>query len=64
MKVIGFDESITPRLRVTCRGCGAIIQYTTYEVQSYSGKDYSGGSDGREWIVCPNCGTPIILRSW
>lgn len=64
MKVIGFDDTIVPTLRITCRACAAIIQYLPGDVQRYSGTDYGGGPDGREWIVCPNCTTPVIIRSW
>lgn len=66
--VVGYDESA--KTRVTCKarssrpGCGAIIEYTRQDVKSYSGTDYSGGSDGSEWIDCPGCGQQIILRSW
>lgn len=66
--VIGYDD--TAKSRVTCKsrtqkpGCGAIIEYTRLDVKSYSGTDYGGGSDGREWIECPGCGQDITLRSW
>lgn len=68
VQIVGYNES--EKKRVTCSsgpyrvGCGAILTYTKSDVQSYSGRDYSGGSDGREWIVCPGCGSDITLRSW
>lgn len=67
-QVVGYDNSA--KSRITCKsspyriGCGAIIEYTKNDVKSYSGTDYGGGSDGREWIVCPGCGGDITLRSW
>lgn len=67
-EIIGFDEN--SKSRITCKksysepGCGAIIAYNRTDIKEYHGKDYSGGSDGREWIVCPNCQKQIILRSW
>lgn len=50
--------------RVTCKECGSIIGYFKEEVKVYSGTDISGGPDGQEWIVCPECNENIILRSW
>lgn len=61
-KVIGFDP--TAAKRCTCKECTAIIEYTPSEVRRVDGKDYSGGPDGKEYILCPNCGSQVILRSW
>lgn len=60
--VVGWDKSVTKKC--TCRNCGAIVEYLKAEIQEYHGKDYSGGPDGRTWIVCPNCSDTIILTSW
>jgi len=49
---------------VCVSGCGATLRYVPNEVKKYSGTDYSGGSDGREWIDCPNCGEQVTIRSW
>ena len=61
-KVIGKDQSAVKR--VTCKNCASILEYTNCEVQEYHGRDYSGGPDGQEWIVCPECSKKVILRSW
>lgn len=67
-KVVGFDESA--KNKVTCRsrgsraGCGAIIEYDARDVQTYHGRDISGGADGEEWVPCPNCGSKAVIRSW
>lgn len=61
-KVVGRDETAVKR--VTCRGCAAILEYTQNEVQEYHGTDYSGGSDGMEWVQCPSCGGRAVIRSW
>jgi len=50
--------------KVKCQECFAKIGYTPGEVKSVNGRDYGGGSDGHEFIVCPNCGKKIILRTW
>ena len=50
--------------KVKCRSCKHKIAYVPNEVQRYSGRDMSGGPDGREWIVCPQCGKDITLKSW
>ncbi len=66
--IIGYDE--TKKSRFTCTGsvtkpgCGAIVEYTQSDIKTYSGKDYSGGSDGREWVDCPGCSKQYVLRSW
>lgn len=68
VEVIGQDDSQTKK--VTCSshayrvGCGAILRYRKTDIKEYHGTDYSGGSDGREWIVCPQCGQDITLRNW
>jgi len=51
-------------LKKKCPNCFAIIGYVPNDVQSYHGTDYSGGPDGREWVVCPNCKKDITLKSW
>ena len=50
--------------KVICNDCGSTIGYTKNDIKVYSGTDISGGPDGQEWIVCPDCGKNIILRSW
>lgn len=49
---------------VNCRGCAKRIAYVGNDVHKREGTDYGGGPDGREWIVCPNCGKQITIRSW
>jgi len=50
--------------QATCYNCATRLEYTMNEVKAYHGKDYSGGSDGREWINCPKCGKEVVVRSW
>jgi len=50
--------------KVKCHNCKCKIAYLPLEVKSYHGTDYSGGPDGRTWIVCPECGKDITLKSW
>lgn len=50
--------------KVRCGSCKHKIAYVPKEVQRYEGRDYSGGPDGREWIICPQCGEDITLKSW
>jgi len=50
--------------QTVCHGCGHTIAYVLNDIKEYHGRDISGGPDGREWIVCPNCNKDIILRSW
>jgi hypothetical protein len=50
--------------KIKCDDCRSLIGYVPSEVKSYSGRDMSGGPDGREWVVCPHCGEDITVRSW
>lgn len=63
-RIIKKGPSPEVEKKVTCRGCGSIIGYVENDVKSYSGTDYTGGADGREWVNCPNCGKEIVIRSW
>lgn len=52
--------------QVTCRGCGAVIEYMPEEVERRDGRDISGGPDGWERVKCPRPGCPDhgYIRSW
>ena len=66
MAVTVIDEKPDPRMakKITCRSCGVGLEYFPIDVKKYEGRDYSGGPDGREWIVCPRCGQDVTIRSW
>lgn len=66
MAVQVVDEAPDPAIvkRVSCRGCGARLEYVPNDVKSYSGTDYGGGPDGMEWVDCPKCGKRAVIRSW
>ena len=50
--------------KVKCGSCGSVLQYHSGEVKTRNGRDYSGGSDGEDWVDCPVCGERAIIRSW
>lgn len=50
--------------KISCRGCGARLEYVPNDVRSRHGTDYGGGPDGAEWVDCPRCGKQVIIRSW
>ena len=56
------DKSVLKE--IVCGNCGVTLSYVPREVQSYHGTDYSGGSDGQEWVDCPNCNEKAIIKSW
>ena len=62
VEIIG--EAPEAKKRITCQNCATVLEYAQNEVKVYHGKDYSGGPDGREWIVCPKCGKDVNIRSW
>ena len=56
------DSSVVRK--IICKSCGVELEYLPVEVLTRSGTDYSGGPDGEEYIVCPNCGERVIIRAW
>ena len=64
VKVIKTDPDETVKKRIVCRHCGATLEYVPNDLKSRHGHDYSGGPDGSEWVVCPNCGKEATIRSW
>ena len=62
VKVVGEDPQAIKR--ATCRDCAAVLEYTPSETKERHGLDYTGGADGREYIVCPRCGHEVVLRAW
>jgi len=61
VSVVGKDPRAVKR--VTCKNCGAILEYTKAEVREHHGTDYGGGPDGFEYIKCPQCTARVVLRS-
>lgn len=51
--VVGLDTSKI--LRITCRCCAAILEYLPIEKYKRTYKDYGGGSNVVEYIMCPKC---------
>lgn len=63
LTVIGKDDNVTKLC--TCNKCGSIITYNLIDVRLlWSGKDYSGGSDGAKGFNCPTCLHEVILECW
>lgn len=64
VKVIKVKPAKSVVKRVVCDNCGATLEYTPQDLKERHGTDYGGGPDGAEWVDCPNCQKPVILRSW
>ena len=63
VKVVGQDNNAAKR--ITHSKCGAVLDYFPNDVRNlWSGKDYSGGSDGADGFTCPQCGQDVIVRRW
>jgi transcription elongation factor Elf1 len=65
MKII--DETPDPKVvkRISCGCCGVRLEYVPNDViLLWSGKDYSGGSDGAKGFKCPKCGKDVITERW
>ena len=62
-RVVGVDPAVLKK--ITCRGCGAINEYSPNEVRVlWSGTDYGGGSDGAKGFNCAGCGKEIHTERW
>ena len=66
MPVRIVDPTPDPKVEklVSCKNCGARLAYVPNDVLTRNGKDYSGGADGEDYIICPVCNKKHILRSW
>lgn len=53
IKVIGQDGSVARR--VTCRNCGAILEYTPNDLKERQTKDITGSADITFYLKCPQC---------
>ncbi|AVH85096.1 hypothetical protein RsoM2USA_168 [Ralstonia phage RsoM2USA] len=50
--------------RIVHRHCGATLEYLPIDVQTHRSRDYSGGTDVTEYIVCPHCRQEVVIRSY
>lgn len=58
VKVVGRDETYVPR--ITCKGCGSILEYNASEIQTFKiNWDYLGDYDTVRGIKCPTCETIV-----
>ena len=59
--IVGIDQSAV--LRVTCKQCASILEYTKSEVIDIKhGYDYTGGYEIDLGIVCPSCRANVFVR--
>jgi len=61
-----IDEEPDPSVvkQIICKSCGVKLEYVPNEVTRQDGRDYSGGADGCEFIMCPKCKKTVVIRSW
>lgn len=64
VRVLKVEPDKRATKEIVCMGCGATLEYVKNDIQEYHGTDYGGGPDGREWIICANCGKQVTIRSW
>ena len=50
--------------RISCKSCGARLEYMPIDVLTSKYKDISGCGSGDDYIVCPCCSKWVIIRSW
>lgn len=62
VKIIGYDRSVVKQ--VTCKNCGAVLEYVKSDVKTSTGRDYSGSVCGTEWIKCPECRDEVVVNAW
>lgn len=58
VNVVGKDDLLYKR--ITCRKCASILQYLPIDLKSRTSKDYGGGTDYVEFIVCPTCANEVV----
>lgn len=57
------DEKVVKR--ISCQNCGVKLEYVPNDVVVlWSGRDYSGGSDGAKGFKCPKCNKNVITERW
>jgi hypothetical protein len=64
VEVIKTEPDPSVVKQVVCGNCGVTLQYVPNDVLRRDGLDYSGGSDGEEWVECPNCEKKAVIDSW
>lgn len=64
VRVLSIEPPPEVIQRITCKHCGARLEYVPNDIQVYHGRDYGGGPDGQEWVDCPNCKKKAIIRAW
>lgn len=64
MPVKIINEEPDPKVvkRCTCDGCGVRLEYVPNDVQTFTKKDYSGGSDDYHFITCPKCNKKVYVK--
>lgn len=62
IQIVGKDQKHIHT--ISCKNCASVLEYTRNEVKEQHGKDYSGGSDGCEYIWCPACNHKVVIKSW
>lgn len=63
-EIVGQDPTWEEvKHRVTCKGCGAIIEYRPEEVleRLYT---IMGDNSGHNYVPCPRCAKDARIRSW
>lgn len=58
VNVVGKDDNIYKR--ITCRKCASILQYLPTDLKGRTSKDYGGGNDYVEFVVCPTCSNEVV----
>ena len=60
IKVVGQANEVAKR--VTCRNCGAILEYTPHDLQEQLTKDITGSADIVFYLKCPQCGYRVYAQ--
>jgi DNA-directed RNA polymerase subunit RPC12/RpoP len=62
VKIVGQDNSVVKE--ITCRNCGARLQYTPSDEKRDYTSDYLGGKDYYNYIRCVGCGKKVTTRNY
>lgn len=64
VKVIRTEPDKSVVKEAICPNCGATLEYTPRDIETYTIKDYSGSFTTYEFIkfiTCPNCSKELFL---
>jgi uncharacterized protein with PIN domain len=64
IKVIKKEPAPAVIKEVVCPSCGVTLQYVPNDIQNRQVSDYTGDTDTRYFIRCPECKKEVVVRGY